>query len=89
MGVNKVIVGKKQNPPVPGGPAEYSYELIPAGATAEWVLLVDGVEQARMGPWTATEKAGRSALCQARFVVSDSSHRTDLDDLQVDDEVED
>lgn len=50
--------------------------LLPPGSKVEAVLLVDGVEKARLGPWTAHQFGSLTAKAQMRLRVRDDSNLT-------------
>ena len=73
----KQLVETKQ-PDADVGKAEYRHVVCKAGQKFEAVLMVDGVEKGRLGPWVAKAKSNHSAMVQVRLIVTDQGDISDF-----------
>lgn len=77
MGVARTELSDKRTAASPAG-HESRAVLLKAGARFDVVLTVDGVEVGRLGPWTASERSGKTAIAKVILLVSDTFARDTL-----------
>jgi len=77
MAVTRTEISEKRTAASPAG-HESRAVLLPAGAVVLVSVRVNGVEVGTLGPWTATARAGKTAIAKVILFVSDDFAREAL-----------